>query len=95
MHRSLDSDFINGVDRVLNNADYEWADWLTDDQIEGYFKLHNKTKRITLTSPDNACLPVRRYYKQYNDAVRLFLNDQSTYTQGVRHEFNRNMIHQL
>jgi len=97
-NRIKDHDFDLGVKKILltpkkqgqkTHSNPGFAKRINDDALDRYFKPTEWSKQVNLNISENSLLPTRHYFRRFNDAIRLWLNETSTTNEDQRQNFDR------
>ena len=62
---------------------------VTEEQLLPYFETPALIEGLDIGIVSKALLPVRHFYKTYNDHTRLWLNEQSTPQELIRDDYEK------
>ena len=91
LNKVADSDFELGVKEVLMkppNAKVKknpgFKREVTPLEVDSYFQENKLASQIDLDVVENSLLPTRAFFKEFEDSVRLWVNETSTHQGDVR-----------
>ena len=61
---------------------------IQDSQIDRFFEPTPESKSVNVGTVQYGLLPTRHFYEEFSDHLRLWINEESTNQEEIRHEFD-------